>query len=160
MSTSNELETIDVIELSRNLVTEEPARTTWRNSPSLNVLWITPNQITEGSFVWNLLSASNDTDLINSANLWTQATMNTENFPINDGCEDQKVEDLTTGFPDRRIAIFLLALFVEAVDLGDLAGFVVSTDKCDLVGIPSIESALRITSEGEVLTSPSGTSAM
>jgi hypothetical protein len=154
MSTSNELETIDVIELSRNLVTEEPARTTRRNSPSLNVLWITPNQITEGSFVWNLLSASNDTDLINSANLWTQTTMYTENFTINDGREDQKVEDLTAGLPDRRIAIFLLTLFVEAIDLGDLTGFVVSTDKCDLVGIPSIESAFRKTCEGEVLTSP------
>lgn len=47
--------------------------------------------------------------------------MNAENFAVNDRAENQEVEDLTAGFPNGCVAIFLLAFFVESVYLGDLA---------------------------------------
>lgn len=136
MSTCNQLQLVDVIELGCNLVTEQPASTTGRNSPGLNILRITPDQITEGTLMRNFLSTGNDTDLINGANLRTQTTMNTENLAINDSSKDEEVEDLAARLPDRGIAVLLLTLFVETVDLGDLAGLVVSTDESDLVRVP------------------------
>lgn len=54
--------------------------------------------------------------------------MYTQHFPIDDGSQREEVEDLTAGFPDRRIAILLLTLLVETVDLSDLPRFVVSAD--------------------------------
>lgn len=138
MSTSNELETVDVIELGRNLVTKEPSSTAWRNSPSLNIFRVTPNQIAESTFMRDLLSTSNDTDLINGSDLRAQATMDAENFTVDNGGEDKEVENLAARLPDRRVAVLLLALFVEAVDLSDLARLMVASDEGDLVGVPSI----------------------
>ena len=61
--------------------------------------------------------------------------MHAQDFAVDDGGEGQEVEDLTAGFPDGGVAVFLLALFVEAVNLGDLAGFVVASDEGYFVGI-------------------------
>lgn len=77
--------------------------------------------------------------------------MDAQNFPVDDGGEGQEIEDLTAGFPDRGVSVFLLAFFVEAVDLGDLPGFVVAADEGYAVGVsiqrqsrqlPSIHNAL------------------
>jgi hypothetical protein len=138
MSTCNELQAIDVIELGRNLVAKEPASTTWRNSPCLDILRVTPNQIAESALMRDLLGTSNDTDLINSANLRAQTTMNAENFTINNSGEDKEIENLTARLPDRCITVLLLAFLVETVDLSDLARLVVATDEGDLVRVPSI----------------------
>jgi hypothetical protein len=88
VGTSNEFEAVDVVELSRNLVTEKPASTTWGNSPSLDILRITPDQVAESTLMRNLLGTSNNTDLIYSTDLRAQTTMNAENFTINNGGED------------------------------------------------------------------------
>lgn len=61
--------------------------------------------------------------------------MNAEDFAINDGTQNKEVENLAASFPDRGIAIFLLALFVEAVDLSDLARLVVTAHKGDAVRV-------------------------
>lgn len=60
--------------------------------------------------------------------------MHAEDFAVDDGGKREEVENLAAGFPDGGVAIFCLALFVEAVDLGDLAGFVVAADEGDTVG--------------------------
>ena len=83
----------------------------------------------------NLLSAGNHTDLINGTDLGAQTTMDAENLPIDDGAEDEEVEDLGAGFPDGGVAVFLLAFFVETVNLSDLARFVVPANKGDTVGV-------------------------
>lgn len=61
--------------------------------------------------------------------------MHAKDFTVNDGGKSEEVEDLTARLPDRGVAVFLLAFFVEAVDLGDLAGFVVAADEGDFVWI-------------------------
>jgi hypothetical protein len=74
----------------------------------------------------DFLGSSNDAYLIQRPDLWAQSAMNTQNLSINDSGQREKVEHLATCFPYRRIAVLLLAFFVEAVDLGDLPRFVVS----------------------------------
>lgn len=61
--------------------------------------------------------------------------MDAEDFTVDDRAQCHEVEDLTACFPDRRIAVLLYAFFVEAVDLSDLAGFVVAANKCHAVGV-------------------------
>jgi hypothetical protein len=136
VSTSNEFEAVDVIELSRNLVTEEPASTARRDSPSLNIFRVTPDQIAESTLMRDLLSTSNDADLINGTNLRAQTTMNTKNFTINDGSEDKEIENLAARLPNRRVTILLLTLLIKTIDLSDLARLVVASDEGDLVRVP------------------------
>lgn len=127
MSTSNKFQAVDMIELGRNLVAKEPTSTTGRNSPSIDILGITPDQVTEGTLMRNFLSAGDNTDLIDGTDLRTQTTMNTENFTINNGSKNKEIEDLAARFPNRSIAILLLTLLVETINLGDLTGLVVTS---------------------------------
>ena len=55
--------------------------------------------------------------------------MNAEDLAVDHSAQNQKVKDLAASFPDRRVAVLLLAFFVETVDLSDLSGFVVAADK-------------------------------
>ena len=100
MSTCNECEAIDMIELGSDLISEEPARPTWRNRPGINVLRVTPDQITECTFVGDFLSTSDNANLINSADLRTQTTMDTENFAVNQSGKNQEIEHLAACLPD------------------------------------------------------------
>jgi len=135
MSTGNQLEPIDMVEFRRDLVPEQPPRPTRRNSPGANVLRITPDEIAKGAFVRDLLSASNDTDLVEGADFGTQPTVDAEDFAVNDGAENEEIEDLAAGFPDGSVAVFLLAFFVETVHLRDLARLVIAADEGDAVGV-------------------------
>ena len=137
MGTSNQLEAVDVVEFRGDLVAKKPPRTTRGYSPSPNVFWVTPDQITKGSFMWNLLSSSNYAYLIKGTDFRTQTTMDAEHFAVNDSTENQKVKDLAASFPDRGIAILLLAFFVESVDLCNLARLVVAPDECYAIRISS-----------------------
>lgn len=59
--------------------------------------------------------------------------MDTEHPAINDSGQGKEVEDLTAGLPDGSVSVLLLAFLVESVYLSDLARFMVTADKCDLV---------------------------
>ena len=107
MSASNKLKAIDVVEFRSDLVAKQPSGTTWGYGPSSNIFRITPDQITKGTFVGNLLSTSNDAYLVKSTDLRTQTTMDTEYFAINNRTEDQEIKDLAASFPDRSIPVFL-----------------------------------------------------
>ena len=135
MSSSNKFQTVHMIELRRNFITEEPTCSTRRNSPGVDLFRIRPDEITESTFVGNLLSTGDYSDLINRSDFGTQATVHTQDFAINHGSENQEIENLAARLPYRGIAIFLLTLFVESINLCDLTGFMVATDKCNLVGI-------------------------
>lgn len=76
----------------------------------------------------DFLGTSNYADLIESPNLWTQATVNAKNPAVDNCCKWKEVKDLATCFPDRRISVLRLTFFVETVDLGDLARLVISAD--------------------------------
>lgn len=68
--------------------------------------------------------------------------MYTENGAIYNSGKDEKIEDLATSFPYGGVAILLLALLVKAVNLGDLARLVVSTNQGDAIRISKLVSRL------------------
>lgn len=84
----------------------------------------------------NLLGSSHHSDLINSPNLGAQPSVDAENLAIDNGGEDEKVKHMAAGLPDRGVAVFLLTLLVESVDLRDLPRFVVAADQDYSVWIP------------------------
>lgn len=54
--------------------------------------------------------------------------MDAKNFAVDNRSEDEEVENLAASLPDRGVAILLRTFFVETIDLGDLAGFVVAAN--------------------------------
>ena len=59
--------------------------------------------------------------------------MHCEHLIVDDRTDWEVVEDVGEVLPDLWIAVLLLALCVEAIDLSDLSGFVVSTKKANSV---------------------------
>ena len=57
--------------------------------------------------------------------------MDAKNFAVHNRAEDEEVKNLAAGLPDRGVAILLRTFFVETIDLGDLAGFVVAANESD-----------------------------
>jgi hypothetical protein len=157
MCSGDEFETVNMIELSCNLVTEEPTSTARRNRPSFNIFRITPDQIAECAFMRNLLGTGNDTDLINCTDLGAQTAMNAKNLTIDNGSEHKKIKYLAARLPNRGVTVLLLALLVESIDLGDLTGLVIASDEGDLVGV-SWTRQRRYYLEKGILTKPSSTS--
>lgn len=159
MRSCDELESIDVVEFGCHFVAKKPAGASWTDSPSLDFFGVRPNEIAEGTFVWNLLSASHNADLINGANLRTQTAMNAKYLAVDDSCQNQEVENVTAGFPHRGIPIFRLALFIKAVNLSDLSGLVIASNQNDAVGVPMRGLVTSLTDGDRVtkLTLPSST---
>jgi hypothetical protein len=121
VSTGDGLQSVDVIELGSDLITEEPASSTRAHSPRIDILRVTPDQVTEGTFMRDLLSPRNDSDLVDGPDLGAQPSMDAEHRTVDNGCKHQEIKYLTASFPDRGISVFLLTLFIESVDLGDLS---------------------------------------
>jgi len=121
--------------LTRHLVSEQPPSTSGTHCPSLDILGVTPDKIAERAFVWNLLSPRYNANLVECPDLGAEASVHAEHLAVYYGGKRKEVEYLAAGFPDRSVAIFLLALFVESVYLCDLAGLVVAADECDLVWV-------------------------
>ena len=134
MCSCNKLQTVDVVELGRHLVSEQPACSSGRHGPCVDVLRVTPDEIAEGTFVGDFLCPRYDANLVQRADLGRQSTVHAEHLAVDNGCEGKEVEDLTTRLPDRGVAVLGLALLVEAVHLGDLSRLVVSTHQRHSVG--------------------------
>ena len=134
MCSCNKLQAVDVVELGRHFVSEQPACSSGRHGPCVDVLRVTPDEIAEGAFVGNLLCPRYDADLVQRADLGRQSTVHAENLAVDNGCQGKEVEDLTTRLPDGRVAVLGLTLLVEAVHLGDLSRLVVSAHQSHSVG--------------------------
>ena len=140
---------VGITHLTRHLIPEQPPCASWTDSPRLHILGIAPDKVAEGALMGNLLCSGHDADLVQCADLGAQASMDTQYLAVDDRGQSKKVEDLAAGLPDRCIAVFLLALFVESVDLSDLPGLVIATDECDFVGESGKDISIQSTSRVE-----------
>lgn len=120
MSAGNGRQSVHMVELGGNLIAKQPAGTTGADSPSVNVFRIAPHEVAERPLVGDLLCSRDDSDLVDGSYLGTQTTVHAEYSAVDDGGQHQEVKYLAACLPDRRVAVLLLTLLVEAVDLGDL----------------------------------------
>lgn len=80
------------------------------------------------------------TDVVQGVDTGRQPTVQAEDLIVNQSSEWEVVKQVGKIFPDVCISIFAKAFIVESVDLGDLAGLVVSTEDCDTLRISNFES--------------------
>ena len=126
MRSRNRRQAIDVVELRRDLVTEQPTGATRTDRPRIDVFGVTPHQIAEGALVRDLLGTRNDADLIDRADLGTETAVDAKNGAVDNGGQNKEVEHLAARLPYGGVAVLLLAFLVETVHLGDLPGLVVA----------------------------------
>lgn len=65
--------------------------------------------------------------------------MKTEDLIVNECGEGEVIEEVSEVFPHVCIAVFPEAFVVEAVDLGDLTGFVVTSEDGDSLWVSNLE---------------------
>lgn len=65
--------------------------------------------------------------------------MKTEDLVVDEGGQGKVVEEVCEVLPDVGVAVLSEAFVVEAVDLGNLAGFVVATEDGDAGGVSNLE---------------------
>lgn len=66
--------------------------------------------------------------------------MHTEDLVVDDDAEGEEVEHVGEVVPDVGVAVFASAFGVEAVGLGDAAGFVVAADEVHAVRVAEFEA--------------------
>jgi hypothetical protein len=76
----------------------------------------------------NFLYSIQRTDVVQGINTGRKTTVEAEDLVFDEGGQRKEVEKVGEVFPDVCVAVLAQALVVEAVYLGNLAGFVVATE--------------------------------
>ena len=135
MSTADEVNFILTIKLFHHVTAEQVASASWGDGPADGVIGIGPHQVTHGTIVWHFLLAVKRANLIEGINRGREATMNTEDFVVDNGGQSKVVEDVSAVPPHVNRAKLTQALVIKAVDLSDLARLVVASDESDSLRI-------------------------
>ena len=121
---------VDVEELLDHLCAESVSRASGREGELVALrVRVAPDQIRHGSLVRYLPEAIDDFDLVDAVDAGTEAAVHAEDLVVDDDGEGEEVEHVGKVVPDVGVAVFAVALGVEAVGLGDAAGLVVAADK-------------------------------
>lgn len=79
--------------------------------------------------------------------------MDAKDFAFNDGADAEVVEHLSTVFPRISIAVFTNCFIVEPVHCGDLSGFVVASQQCDVGRVLQFQAQKQLESFNRIETS-------
>lgn len=120
MGTSYQLGSILLIENLDTVLAEDKPSASWTDAPTLNLLWITPHEVTHGSFMRHLLLAINCLDLIERLYGWGEAAVDTEDLLVDDGRQGKKVHYLCAVAPHVDAAVLAQTLVIKTVNLRDL----------------------------------------
>jgi hypothetical protein len=80
-----------------------------------------------------------DSNLIQVLDLGAQSTVDAQRGTVNQGAKSEVVKYISASSPYIRGVVLLHAFVIKAVDLGDLSGFVVASDKGHSVRMADLE---------------------
>ena len=139
MSSCNQRQAVVVIERFADILSKRVSRSSRRYPPTTSVVWVGPQQIAHGSFMRHFLDTVETANVVESIDRWGETAVQTEDLIVDQSGEWQVVEEVGEVFPDVGVAVFAEAFVVEAVDLGDLAGFVVTAEDGDSRWVADLE---------------------
>lgn len=87
----------------------------------------------------NFLYAVESANVVKGVYAGRETAVKTENLIFDERGQGEVVEEVGEMFPDGRVAVFAEAFVVETVNLGNLAGFVVTAKDGDAMGIADFE---------------------
>lgn len=139
MGSRNERESVVVVERLRNILAESVTCTTRGYSPAASVVGVRPQQVAHWALVWHFLDAVKRSDVIKRVDAWGQTAVQTEDLVVDEGGQGEVVEEVCEVLPDVCVSVLSETLVVEAVDLGDLARLVVSTEDSDALRVSDLQ---------------------
>ena len=113
----DELQTICVVELLRNVLPKRVPCTSRRDSPTTPVLWVTPQKVADRTFVRNFREAVKCVDVVDGVEARAKPGVWREDLALHARGEWQVVEKVGDERPNARGSIFPQALVVEAINL-------------------------------------------
>ncbi len=152
MRACDEGKTVVVVKLLRDVLAKGIASTAGGNTPAHAVVRVRPQQIAHGTFVRDLLHAGLVHNVVEGVDGGGETTVETENLLLNQGSQRKVVEQIGEVLPHVRIAILSQALIIETIDLGNLAGLVVTTGNGNAFAIADLESKEERNSLHRVVT--------
>ena len=87
----------------------------------------------------DFLHAVKLTDVVEGINGWRESSVKTEELVVDGPGQGQVVEERGEILPGVGVPVLAAALVVEAIDLCDLAGFVVATEDRETLGVAELE---------------------
>ena len=140
VSSCDERNVVDVVELRRDLGAEEPSSSSWGHCPGVNVFRIRPHEVAERSFVGDLHSSVDESDLVDGLDFGGEASVDAEDLSLDDGTDSEVVEHLSAVLPGVGVSILSNGLVIESVDSGDLPSFVVASEQGDVRGVLELQA--------------------
>lgn len=153
MGSADEIESIDVVEIRDNLISEEPACSSHIWCPGSDIIWVRPHEISIGSFHWDFLSSVNGSDLVNGDYLLRETTMNTENSIINECTDREAIKEVTEKSPGSIVSVFSGDLLIESVGHSDVSGLMISSKKGNLAWVLHLKTEKIFHSLNRVISS-------
>ena len=92
VSSCHKLQTIRVVEILRDVLTESETSSSWRDAPTMPVIWVRPQKITHRAFVRHFNLPINLPYLVKSVKIWRQPSVKTEDLILNHSCQRQKIK--------------------------------------------------------------------
>jgi len=133
MSAGNAHEVVGMVELLRDVLSERITSTSRGDTPTASVIRIRPQKIADRAFMRDFLNSVKLLDLIEGIDTRREPSMEAEDGVVDDGSEGEVVEQLSEVHPDIGVSVLSEALIVEAVHLGDLTDFMVTSEDSQAV---------------------------
>lgn len=140
MSSRDRLKVILLYKLIRNVLAKSVASTARADAPPSTVVGVRPKQVTHGPLVGNLDHAIDTLDLVECVQAWRQTSMQAEDLVLDHSSQRQVIKQVSQELPHVCIAVLAHTLVVKAIDLGDLAAFVITSQNGETVTISNLEA--------------------
>jgi len=94
--------------------------------------------------VRDLLSAFDKANLVESLDIGRKSSVDAEDLSFDDSSSAEEVEDFGAVLPGVGVSVLAHALVVVTVDLGDLSGLMVTSEKGDVTGVPHLQAHQKL----------------
>lgn len=92
----------------------------------------------------NLHTPVDQANLVEGLDLGRETTMDAEDLALNDSTNAEVIENLSAVLPGVDVTILAHSLLIKTVDAGDAASLVITTEKCDAVGVLQLEAKEKL----------------
>jgi hypothetical protein len=139
MGTCHQSQAVVVVEGFGDILAECVSSASRGDSPSASVVGVTPEQVTHRALMGHFLDAIKRPDVVKGIDGRAQSTVKTEDLVFDESSEGKVVEEVGEVFPNISVAVFAEAFVIEAVDLCDLSGLVVSTEDGNTLRVTNLQ---------------------
>ena len=132
---------------------EDPSCSSSISLPGFNIFWVRPHQISQWSFMWDLLFPIKQSHLIKGRKIRWHASMNTKHSSINNSPQGDKIKSFIKILPTVRIPILFIYLIQKPIHHSDISTFMVTSQQDQPIWVPNFQAKQQADSFHRIITS-------